>query len=618
MKKLWDIHGGIHPLENKAQSLSQPIAQAPVPPQLILPLSQHIGAPAKPIVAVGEQVLKGQCIAEASSAVSAAIHAPSSGVISAIEDRPIAHPSGLSATCIVIETDANEQWIDITPCLQWKSLDKQQLISLIRTAGIAGMGGAGFPSSVKLSTGDNKPVDTLIINGTECEPYITADHILMRERATQIAEGIAVLAKILEPNNILVGVEDNKLDVVEELRNALQKQIPANKEQQGIDIEVISFPTKYPSGGEKQLIQILTGKEVPSGQLPISLGIVCQNIGTTVAIRDAVIDSKPLISRITTFTGDTIGKPGNYEILLGTPIKFMLDYLGWKQDKSNRVIMGGPMMGFAINSTDVPVVKTTNCILAPDAHELPEPAPAQACIRCGLCAEACPATLLPQQLYWFAKGKELDKLESHNLADCIECGACAYVCPSQIPLVQYYRASKAEIQQRKADLLAAEHSKQRFDARQQRLERLEEEKRAARKQRQAKAAANKKSGTDPKSAVVAAALARVNAKKSAPDANAATTDKNTTETAQQPASDDPVARALAKRAQHPTADIDPEEKLLNTITSTRKRLEKAREKLNIAQLEESPHIKALEKAVNVCSEKLQRANTALDDFRNET
>ncbi|MBT8151322.1 MAG: electron transport complex subunit RsxC [Gammaproteobacteria bacterium] len=604
MRKIWDIHGGIHPPENKTQSLGERIRQAGIPAQLILPLSQHIGAAAVPIVKVGDQILKGQCIARAEGLVSVPVHAPSSGCVVAIENRPIPHPSGLDDLCIVIDTDGHDRWRERNPVENFASCDKQTLLGIIRDAGIAGMGGAGFPTGFKLNVRDAREIDTLVLNGTECEPYITSDHALMRERAEEIAEGIAILAQLLQPREILLGVEDNKLDVVAGLQSALQAHDFNALSQRDCIVEVVTFPTKYPSGGEKQLIEILTGKQVPSGRLPADLGIVCQNLGTAVAIADAVLRDIPLISRITTITGEAVDRPCNLEVLLGTPVEYLLQQCGFRAGENNRLVMGGPMMGFALLDTRVPVIKTSNCILAPTEAELPKPPAAQPCIRCGFCAEACPASLLPQQLYWFAQGKELEKLEQHNIADCIECGACSYVCPSNIPLVQYYRAAKAEIRERDRDMQQAEYAKQRFDARQERLQRLEQEKQAARKARQAKAAArSKQSGdADPKAAAVAAALARVEAKKvEAKKAQAANS-----------AEDDPVQRALLKRkAQQQAEAADPQAALQQKVDSAKARLEKAETRLADAQAENSEHLAAFEAAVEKGREKLAAAEQAL-------
>ena len=506
MRRVHDFHGGIHPAENKHQSLQQPIRHAGIPPQLILPLSQHIGAPARPVVVVGERVLKGQLIAEPGGHVSVPLHAPTSGMVSAIEDRPIPHPSGFPAPCIVIDCDQEDRWTPLQGVADYRDCEATELLELIRAAGIAGMGGAGFPTAVKLAGKPGRAVKTLIINGTECEPYITADDSLMRERATDIVEGIAILQHILQPQEVLLGLEDNKPEAIAALRAATA----------GSTIEVVTFPTKYPSGGEKQLIEILTGQQVPSGGLPGDIGIVCQNVGTAVAVRDAICHGRPLLSRITTVTGDAVEAPQNFEVLLGTPMQYLLELAGLHPERCERLVMGGPMMGFTVTTAQAPIVKTTNCILAPTAAELPPPPPAQPCIRCGLCAEACPASLLPQQLFWFAQGKEIEKLEQHKLFDCIECGACSWVCPSHIPLVQYYRASKADILEQRREHAKSEQARQRFEARQVRLAQEEEEREAKRAAR--KAAAEKRAelaaqgdAEDP----IQAAIERAKAKKAA-------------------------------------------------------------------------------------------------------
>ncbi|MGI9295225.1 MAG: electron transport complex subunit RsxC [Pseudomonadales bacterium] len=595
-RRVFDIPGGVHPPENKSQSLSAPITAAGIPELLVLPLSQTVGAPAKAIVQVGDEVLKGQLIAEANGFISAPVHAPSSGTIVALDDQLIAHSSGMTAPCITLQTDGKDEWIDHEGIVDYRNCDKQKLLQLIRDAGIAGLGGAGFPTAVKLNPPADKPITSLVINGTECEPYITADHILMRERAADVVHGIEILAYLLAPQEILVGVEDNKPDAIAALRKAAE----------GTAIEIVEFPTKYPSGGEKQLIEILTGKEVPSGGLPADIGIVCQNIGTIYAVTRAVEHGESLISRITTITGTAVAQPCNMEVLLGTPMRFLLEQCGWQSEEMSRLVMGGPMMGFTMPSADVPVVKTTNCILAPTEQEFPTSNTAQACIRCGLCAEACPASLLPQQLYWFARAKEYEKLEDHHLVDCIECGACSYVCPSNIPLVQYYRASKAEIRHRDLEHIKSEQARERFEAREARLEKLKQEKQAKRKARKeaAKKTAASSNAEDPKQAEIQAAVARAKAKKENVSDN-----------------QDPVQaaieRAQAKRAQAAAALDDKLTQLQKTLASADKKLGNTRAKLEQAKNEGSDNIALLEGSLGKLEEKRQEAQQALEDFQRQ-
>ncbi len=613
MRQIWDIHGGVHPPENKHQSLTENIQTAGIPAQLILPLSQHIGAPASALVQVGDKVLKGQLIAEAKGFVSAPVHAPSSGVVTAIEPRIIPHPSGMTAPCIVIDTDGEDRWVDHSGLSNYREIPREDLLQCIRDAGIAGMGGAGFPSAVKLSGSPNKPIDTLIINGTECEPYITADDILMRERAEQIIAGVKILQHIVQPSEqTLIGVEDNKPEGIAALQAAAA----------GSNIDIVVFPTKYHSGGEKQLIQILTGREVPSGGLPADIGIVCQNIGTTVAIHRAIEFGEPLISRITTVTGEACSQPRNYETLLGTPVQYLLDKSGFDAKHCVRLIMGGPMMGYTLQDTATPIVKTSNCVLAPRLEELPPPPPAQACIRCGMCAEACPVSLLPQQMYWYARAQEHDKLEEHNLFDCIECGACSYACPSNIPLVQYYRSAKAEIRQAQQDKAKADRSKIRFEARKERIEREEAEKEAKRKARLEAAKAKQAAASgDSKADVIQAAIERSKAKKAA-QAEPNPTDSNPGAAKpgeSKPAELDPaqaaIARAQAKRAGG-NSDETPEQKterLQKQVNSTEKRLTAAEQKLAMAKEQGDDKADAFATAVEKTKSKLDTARKELDE-----
>lgn len=502
MSRIWNFHGGVHPQENKQQSLQIALRKPPLPEKLVLPVQQHIGAPAVPTVAVGDKVLKGQVIAEPNGVVSIFMHAPTSGTISAIGDYPLPHPSGMSGLCIEIEPDGQDQWGELQPVEDYLQLEKEQLVTRIQQAGISGLGGAGFPTSVKLNLREDHIINTLIINGVECEPYITADDMLMRERADDIIAGIEITNKLINPTHILLGIEDNKPEAANAMRAAAHKS--------RLNIEVVVVPTKYPSGGERQLIQLLTGIEVPHGQLPADIGIVVQNVGTMAAVSDAVHYGKPLISRVTTLTGEALSQPGNLDVLLGTPIEHLLQFCGCDEQQLSRLIMGGPMMGFTLDSAEIPVIKTSNCIIAGTAAEFP-PAPiANPCIRCGACEQVCPADLLPQQLYWFSKGQELEKAVNHNLMDCIECGACSYVCPSHIPLVQYYRHTKAEVRKEQQEHEKAERARERFEARKARMEAAEQEKEARRKARAeaaAKSQAKKKDAALRKEASPAAASA---------------------------------------------------------------------------------------------------------------
>ncbi|WKY92407.1 electron transport complex subunit RsxC [Vibrio metoecus] len=499
--KLWDFPGGIHPFENKHQSNRQPIINASIPNELVLPLKQHIGKAGDLLVKVGDRVLKGQPLTQYTSTFMLPIHAPTSGVISAIEPRTVAHPSGLSELCIVLTPDQQEEWFELQPQPDYQQLSPETLLELIRQAGISGMGGAGFPTAKKLQSGLSR-TEILIINAAECEPYITADDVLMRQYAQEIIQGIEIVEHILKPKLTIIGIEDNKPEAVAALQQAAQDK--------PMVIRVI--PTKYPSGGEKQLIKILTNLEVPKGGIPADIGLMVQNVGSLQAIARAILHGEPLIRRVVTLTGDCFRKPRNVWALLGTPVQALLNEFGYKVDKKlPRLIMGGPMMGFTLPHAQVPITKTANCILAPTRNELTNSDHEMACIRCGQCADACPVSLLPQQLQWHAKAQEFDKCEELNLKDCIECGACAYVCPSDIPLVQYYRQAKAEIRTRSLEAEAAERAKARFEEKKARMDRdkAERENRFKQAAEDRRKEMQQQGGSD----AIAAAIERVKAQK---------------------------------------------------------------------------------------------------------
>ncbi|MFN1149158.1 electron transport complex subunit RsxC [Serratia liquefaciens] len=496
--RIWDFDGGIHPPEMKTQSSGVPLRTAPLPDTFVIPLQQHLGPEGELCVNVGEHVLKGQPLTVGRGR-TVPVHAPTSGTISAIKPHITAHPSGLAELCVIIQPDGEDRWCERAPVADYRQLPTGELIQRIHQAGIAGLGGAGFPTASKLQGGMNG-VETLILNAAECEPYITADDRLMQEHADQVIEGTQILRHLLQPKVTLIGIEDNKPEAIEALKLAL-------RDQPGISLRVI--PTKYPSGGAKQLTKILIGKEVPHGKHSSAIGVLMQNVGTAFAIKRAIVDGEPLIERVVTLTGEALSQPGNLWARIGTPVQHLLNFAGFQPQAQQMVVMGGPLMGFTLPALNVPIVKISNCILAPSVSEMAPQEPEQSCIRCGLCVDACPAGLLPQQLYWFSRGEEHEKARKHNLFDCIECGACAFVCPSNIPLVQYYRQEKAEIKAIDQEAARTAEAKARYEAK---LARLEREK-LAREERHKKAAVKL---TDGDQDAVQAALARVRSKNAAP------------------------------------------------------------------------------------------------------
>ncbi len=481
----------------KTQSNGTPLSELPLPHRFIIPLKQHIGHEGEICVAPGDKVLRGQPLTFGTGRMLP-VHAPTSGVIEDIGQHMTAHPSGLSELCIFLTPDGDDRWMPLDPLPDYRQHPRADIVQRIHDAGIAGLGGAGFPTATKLK-GGLRGVKTLIINAAECEPYITADDRLMQDYAAEVLEGSRILAWVLQAEQVLIGIEDNKPEAIAALKQALGSER---------DLHIRVIPTKYPSGGAKQLTRILTGKEVPHGGRSSDIGVLMQNVGTAWAVKRAIINGEPITERVVTLTGDAIAQPRNVWSRLGTPISHLLHHVGFTPAPRQMVIMGGPLMGFTLPSLDVPVVKITNCILAPSASEMGNNDEEQSCIRCSACADACPAKLLPQQLYWYSQGGDHDKARAHHIDDCIECGACAYVCPSNIPLVQYYRQEKAELRAIDLEAKRTLEAKARFEARQARLER-EKQAREARHEE----AKQRVARTD--TSELAAAKARVKARQAA-------------------------------------------------------------------------------------------------------
>ncbi len=424
--------GGLHPDDNKKWTAAKPIEDVPLPAELVIPLSQHIGAPAEVCVEVGEQVKKGQVIGRAKGFVSVPVHASTSGEVIAVEPRP--HPSGRRLASVVIRPDGDDQWVAEMPKADPNTLTAEEIKDRLRDAGIVGMGGATFPAHVKLSPPEEKPIDTLIINGVECEPYLTADHRLMLESPDKVLQGVAILRKVLGVDKVYIGIEANKPDAISLL----------TEKSAGSGVEVVPLEVKYPQGAEKQLILAITGREVPSGGLPMEVGVVVQNVGTTAAVADAIVQGVPLIERVCTVTGSGIAEQKNLRIRVGTPLQHLVDFCGGLSGDPAKLIMGGPMMGMAQLSLDVPATRGTSGLLIFRQGDVPlvEPGP---CIRCARCVRACPANLLPTTIAAYARLDMFEEAADYRAMDCIECGCCSFSCPAFIPLVQSLRHAKAAI-----------------------------------------------------------------------------------------------------------------------------------------------------------------------------
>ena len=436
--------GGIHPRDKKAATNKKPIEQLPPPEQVVIPMSLHIGAPCRPCVAVGDQVKVGQLIGEMTAYVSAPIHASISGTVTAVEPRP--HFNGMDVLSVVIKNDY-EDTLDpsVKPADHPESLTPEELIEIVKNAGIVGLGGATFPTHVKISSGIGK-VDTVIINASECEPYLTSDHRLLLEYPEEVIGGAKLLARAFHVDKVHVGIEVNKLNAAEILRRKI--------EEMKAPVVVDVLHTRYPQGAEKQLCQSITGRQVPPGQLPAAIGCAVFNVDTTAAIYRAVYQGMPVIRRIVTVSGSGVMEPKNLECRVGTPLNDLLNYCGGVSEKTFKILMGGPMMGNAQYRTDVPVGKCTNGILV-FAKDEERTVDNPTCIRCGKCTSVCPMRLQPLFLYMYEQKGMLAELEAGHVTDCIECGACAYICPGRLHLVQAFRTAKQKINAQRAAAKAA-------------------------------------------------------------------------------------------------------------------------------------------------------------------
>lgn len=482
---LGKLHGGLRLPGEKTGSTAAEIRHVPVPGQLVLPLTQHAGDAAQPVVGIGEKVLKGQLVADAYGALSAPVHASSSGKVVAIETWPVSNRLGEPAPCIVIECDGDDRAIEQPEAIvPFESLEAADLLTRILQGGIVGLGGAAFPTAQKLMQAVSAPLEYLLLNAVECEPYISCDDMLMREHSRDILVGGQVLMHALGLGKCHVVLESDKPDALRAVSTAMSELDDAR-------FVLKQVPTIYPSGGEDQLVQLVTNREVPSGGLPTDVGCVVQNVGTAAAIYRWIVQGEPLISRITTVTGDGVQNPMNVHARLGTLVSDIVEFVGGYTERANQLVIGGPMTGKSQSTDRVPLTKSANCILVlskmmPVADEKP-------CIRCGECAIVCPVQLQPQQLYWFSWADNEPKLRSHGLTDCIECGCCDLVCPSHIPLTASFRQAKARIREMADEKARAERARHRFESRTERLD-IEEKKREAELAEQKRTA--RSAGTD--------------------------------------------------------------------------------------------------------------------------
>ena len=490
LTRLFRIRGGVHPEDRKSLSAAQAIENLPLPQLLHIPLQQHIGAPAEPLVRRGDVVRKGQLLARSQGMISAPVHAPTSGRIMGIGGYPAHHPSGLLVRTITLKPDGFDEWHDDCEGVDDPfALAPEEIAGRVAAAGIVGMGGATFPSSVKLNLRNRYPLSTLVINGAECEPYLTCDDRLMRERPVDVLDGVRLMAHALGVEKALIAIENNKPQAQQAMREAALAYP---------EVQVVGLPTRYPMGSEKHLVQTLTGKETPARGLTADIGVVVHNVATATAVHDALRDGRPLISRVVTVTGGAVREPRNLHVLIGTPLDNLIAYCKGFHDEPARLISGGPMMGQPLPSTRVPVVKGSNGLLALTAAEVSEQQE-MPCIRCGSCVRACPCGLVPLSMASTIRSGSLDASVNLGLLDCIGCGSCAYVCPSHIPLVQFFNYAKGELASRQRAQHKQGETKRLIEARTQRMEAIKAAKREA--------MAKRKRDMDAKKAQEAAAAA---------------------------------------------------------------------------------------------------------------
>jgi electron transport complex protein RnfC len=494
--RLYRFHGGLRLRHNKKISCELPVSPVPLPKRLFVPLRQQAGPEARANVDVGQQVLKGEVIGCFRHLGAGCLHAPTSGTVEAITDHPASQASGRDGRCIVIRADGRDAWRPREPIGDWCAAEPRDLRNRIAGCGIVGLGGAMFPTGYKVDQASARGIHTVILNGSECEPWISCDEMLMREEPDAIVLGARILQRAVGAEQTVIAIEDQMGAVHRALQAAIDRSGAS-------DIRVVKVTTIYPEGGEKQLIQVLTGLEVPSGGRPTDLGLLCQNVATATAIARAVTEDKPLIERIVTVTGPGVERPRNVRARIGTPIADLVALAGGYTPQAARLVLGGPMMGYPLATDANPVIKAANCILVLGESDLRPLQAESPCIRCGECARVCPAVLLPQELNRLVRASLWEDAAAIGLRDCIECGCCDLVCPSHIPLVEWFRFGKSELRERSIEHSRAEHARARFEARRERLERIKRE----RKQRMAE----KKRAlqdTQGRKAKVAAAVAR--------------------------------------------------------------------------------------------------------------